>query len=153
MLSRTNLAHFSSNSSLNLRRFNNLQPLALLQKNQILCNQANPASFSKTPGVGVSRRDTRPSDFPTFRRSDDQSSSLPITFLQTLYFHAISHSLTQRRQPIRRSFNHLRTLLPLTVNIFCTHTFLRLHNALCLCGPRILPPTRHDFVGSVKCQP
>jgi hypothetical protein len=163
VLSRTNLAHFSCNSSLNLRRFNNLQPLALLQKSQILCNQANPASFSKTPGVGVSRRDTRPLDFPTFRRSDDQSSLLPITSLQILYFHAIPHSLAQRRQPIRRSFNHLRTLLPLTVNTFCTHASLCLHNALCLgacpsgraglCGHQILPPTRHDFIGSVKCQP
>jgi hypothetical protein len=29
-----------------------LQPLALLQKSQPLCNQANPASFCKTPGWG-----------------------------------------------------------------------------------------------------
>src|SRR5260370_5421679 len=29
-----------------------LRPLWPLQKSQLLCNQANPASFCKTPGVG-----------------------------------------------------------------------------------------------------
>jgi hypothetical protein len=30
-----------------------LPPLSRSQKSQLLCNQANPASFCKTPGVGV----------------------------------------------------------------------------------------------------
>ena len=38
--------------------------------------------------------------------------------LQAIYFQYNTHSFPQRRQPIPRSFNHLRTLLPLTANIF-----------------------------------
>ncbi len=53
VLSRTNLTDPSDHSSINPRPFNLLQPLVPLQKSQLLCNQANPASFSKTPGVGV----------------------------------------------------------------------------------------------------
>src|SRR6266852_1744945 len=52
VLSRTNLADPSRHSSLNSRPFNLLQPLMQLQKSQLLCNQANPASFCKTPGWG-----------------------------------------------------------------------------------------------------
>src|SRR5260370_3955809 len=32
--------------------FSNLRTLCRSQKSQLLCNQANPASFCKTPGVG-----------------------------------------------------------------------------------------------------
>jgi len=53
VLSRTNLSYSSCHSSLNSRPFNLLQPLCRLQKSQLLWNQANPASFCKTPGVGV----------------------------------------------------------------------------------------------------
>ncbi len=59
VLSRTNLAYRSRYSSLNPRLFILLQTLFYpeprrvhSQKSQLLCNQANPASFSKTPGVG-----------------------------------------------------------------------------------------------------
>src|SRR5713226_6757052 len=51
VLSRTNLADPSRHSSLNSRPYNLLQPLVPLQKSQLLYNQANPASFCKTPGV------------------------------------------------------------------------------------------------------
>ncbi len=60
MLSRTNLADPSRRSSLNPRPVNLLQPLfypeprrVRSQKSQVLYNQANPASFCKTPGWGV----------------------------------------------------------------------------------------------------
>src|SRR6266849_5817230 len=43
--------------------FNNLPPLCPLQKSQIICNQANPASLCKTPGVGGGPA----FDIPTFR--------------------------------------------------------------------------------------
>src|SRR5713226_8097223 len=52
VLSRTNLAErtslTSSISFISIR----LQPLCRLQKKSPLCNQANPASFCKTPGGG-----------------------------------------------------------------------------------------------------
>ena len=51
MLSRTSLAYFSRRSTPNPRPFKNLQPLGRSQKSQLLCNQANPASFAKMPGV------------------------------------------------------------------------------------------------------
>ncbi len=57
VLSRTNLADPSRRSNLNPRPFKQLQPLGLVQKSQLLCNQANPASFCKTPGVGVPVRE------------------------------------------------------------------------------------------------
>src|SRR5712664_3312852 len=50
VLSRTN---FADHSNLNSRPVNLLLPLCPLQKSQLLWNQANPASFCKTPGVGV----------------------------------------------------------------------------------------------------
>ena len=53
MLSRTNLADAPRHSSLNSRPVNLLRPLYRRQKSQLLWNQANPASFCKTPGVGV----------------------------------------------------------------------------------------------------
>ncbi len=43
--------------------------------------------------------------------------------LQAIYFQQNTHSFPQRRQPIPRSFNHLRTLLPLTANIFSRSHF------------------------------
>src|SRR5260370_42237984 len=43
-----------------------------------------------------------------------------ITSLQPPYFHAITHSFAQRRQPNSFSHNYLRTLLPLTANSFFT---------------------------------
>jgi hypothetical protein len=56
VLSRTNFAESSPStslsSSISFTSFR-LQPLVPLQKSQPLCNQANPASFCKTPGVGV----------------------------------------------------------------------------------------------------
>ncbi len=52
MLSRTILSYSSPNDSSNSRLLNRLQPLSPRQKSQLLWNQANPASFSKTPGVG-----------------------------------------------------------------------------------------------------
>ena len=52
MLSRTALSCSSPSDSPNSRPFNRLQPLCRLQKSQLLWNQANPASFSKSPGVG-----------------------------------------------------------------------------------------------------
>jgi len=36
--------------------FNRLPPLCRPQKSQLLCNQANPGSFTKTPGVGYPER-------------------------------------------------------------------------------------------------
>ncbi len=53
VLSRTNLAHHPLYSSLNPGLFIRLQTLLHSQKSQLLWNQANPASFCKTPGVGV----------------------------------------------------------------------------------------------------
>jgi len=65
--------------------FNPLQPLYRRQKSQPLYNQANPASFPKTPGVGVGTQHSRDSfrlstldfqpaedsdSFKTFRLSD-----------------------------------------------------------------------------------
>ncbi len=38
--------------------------------------------------------------------------------LQTIYFQQYTRSFPQRRQPIPRSFNHFRTLLPLTASFF-----------------------------------
>src|SRR5246127_330063 len=59
MLSRTTLYYFPPHNSLNSRPLNHLQPLACPEprrvrrpKSQPLWNQANPASFSRTPGVG-----------------------------------------------------------------------------------------------------
>jgi hypothetical protein len=56
VLSRTNIAYLSHRSSLNRRPVNLLQPLWRSQKSQLLWNQANPASFCKTPGAGVPLR-------------------------------------------------------------------------------------------------
>jgi len=53
VLSGTNLAGPSRRRSPNPRPFKSLQPLCRSQKSQLLWNQANPASFAKTPGVGV----------------------------------------------------------------------------------------------------
>jgi hypothetical protein len=44
--------HGSQVTSHKSRLFISLQPLCRFQKSQLLCNQANPASFAKTPGVG-----------------------------------------------------------------------------------------------------
>ncbi len=52
MLSRRNLSYPSRRSSPNPQLFILLQTLCRSQKTQLLCNQANPASFAKTPGVG-----------------------------------------------------------------------------------------------------
>src|SRR5260370_16797 len=56
VLSRSNLSYPSRRSSLNPRPVNLLQPLWRRQKSQLLCNQANPASFCKTPGEGLPLR-------------------------------------------------------------------------------------------------
>src|SRR6266478_4533498 len=53
VLSRTNLAYRSYNSSLNPRPFNLLQPLCSLFAAPVLCFQQLAASFPKTPGVGL----------------------------------------------------------------------------------------------------
>jgi hypothetical protein len=59
--SRTRLADSSRHSSPNYRHFILLWTLCRRKKTQLLCNQANPNSFPKTPGVGyierISRRD------------------------------------------------------------------------------------------------
>src|ERR1700682_4207811 len=60
VLSRTNLADTSRHSSLNSQPVNLLQPLCRRQKSQLLWNQANPASFCKTPGWGVPRFPLQP---------------------------------------------------------------------------------------------
>jgi len=52
VLPRTNLPYPSRRSTPNPRPFKSLQPLCRAQKTQLLWNQANPASFAKTPGVG-----------------------------------------------------------------------------------------------------
>ncbi len=127
MLSRTKLAYPSRHSSLNSRPFNLLQPLCRLQKSQLLWNQANPASFCKTPGVGVPPQ-TSPLESSTsslFFRAPVATQLTPqltlmllITSVQTQQFHAITHSFAQRRQPICFFFKGLRTLLPLTAISF-----------------------------------
>ena len=53
VLSRSNLADPSRRSCVNSRPFNLLQPLCCSPKSQLLYNQANPASFCKTPGWGA----------------------------------------------------------------------------------------------------
>ena len=55
------LRHANPNS----RPFNRLQPLSPREKSQLLWNQANPASFSKTPGWGVPRKN-RPVESATY---------------------------------------------------------------------------------------
>jgi len=55
--SRRSLSYPSRRSSLNPRPVNLLQPLLRSQKSQLLCNQANPASFCKSPGWGVPTRE------------------------------------------------------------------------------------------------
>ena len=52
MLSRTNLAHCSHNSSRNPRPFNLLQPLASPFATPVLCFEPLAASFRKAPGWG-----------------------------------------------------------------------------------------------------
>jgi hypothetical protein len=59
VLSRTTLSYPSPDSGPNSRPLNLLQPLCRRQKSQTLWNQANPASFSKSPGVGYALA-TRP---------------------------------------------------------------------------------------------
>src|SRR5712664_3663074 len=98
VLSRTN---FADHSNLNSRPINLLQPLCRPQKSQLLWNQANPASFCKTPGVGVPPQ-TSPLESATsslfFRApvatqlTPQITTFLPITSLQPLHFHAIAHS-------------------------------------------------------------
>ncbi len=56
VFSQTNLVGTGRPSSLNPRPVNLLQPLVQLPKSQLLYNQADPASFCKTPGVGVPLR-------------------------------------------------------------------------------------------------
>jgi hypothetical protein len=60
VLSRRRPSYPSRRSSLNPRPVNLLQPLWRSQKSQLLWNQANPASFCKTPGVGVPLRELVP---------------------------------------------------------------------------------------------
>ncbi len=54
--SRTNLVDRSRHSSAKPRRLILLQTLCRSSKSQLLCNQANPNSSDKTPGVGVPLR-------------------------------------------------------------------------------------------------
>src|SRR6266436_3533001 len=61
-------------------------------------------------------------------RRNFASSFLPITSLQTQWFHAITHSFAQRRDTISPILNSFRTLLPLTVISFFVshfHAFVR----------------------------
>jgi hypothetical protein len=83
--------------------FINLPPLCHSQKSQLLCNQANPASFSKMPGVwgGASRtqlRDTRVWGIPTppLRRLRTlRASALSFLSLQGAFRLCVSVSLWQ----------------------------------------------------------
>ena len=80
-----------------------LQTLCRSEKSQLLWNQANPNSFAKTLAVGVPVSQSLehplvPSPFP------------PITSLQPLQFHAITHSFAQRRSAIPSVLNSLRSL-------------------------------------------
>jgi hypothetical protein len=59
VLSRTTLSYPSPHYRPNPRSLNLLQPLRRREKSQPLWNQANPASFSETPGVGYTPT-TRP---------------------------------------------------------------------------------------------
>src|SRR6202171_1632391 len=59
-LSTTTPDATSRHSSLNSQPVNLLQPLCRRQKSQLLWNQANPASFCKTPGLGVPRFPLQP---------------------------------------------------------------------------------------------
>jgi hypothetical protein len=53
----------------NSLRLTLLQTLCRREKHQVLCNQANPRSFAKTPGVGYSPKSLTPgiSNLPTLR--------------------------------------------------------------------------------------
>jgi len=55
VLSRRNLSYSARHSSLNPRLFILLQTVCRRQRSQPLWNQANPNSFDKIPGVGVSQ--------------------------------------------------------------------------------------------------
>jgi hypothetical protein len=59
VLSRTKLAYSSRASSLNPRPFSLLQTLCRRDKSQLLCNQVNPNSFHRIPGVGYLCDDLR----------------------------------------------------------------------------------------------
>jgi len=65
--SRTNLIGPLPKPDLNSRPLNRLRPLSHCEKSQLLWNQANPASFSETPGVGVSLPLISPLVYPDLR--------------------------------------------------------------------------------------
>src|SRR6266852_1261338 len=140
VLSRINLVYHSHHSTLNPRSFNLLQPLCRRQKSQLLWNQANPASFCKTPGVGVppqgsplkSSTSSLTAVAGLFFRAPVATQLTPqltpmllITSIQTQHFHAITHSFPQRRQPICFFYKVLRTLLPLTAISFFPSSSIR----------------------------
>jgi hypothetical protein len=92
VLSRTNLANRSLDSSPNSRPFNLLQPLGSLFPTPALCFQQLAASFCKTPGVGVPLRDGR----CTGAQNCPSVSPLPAT---------LTHSLSRKSFPCRSYAN------------------------------------------------
>jgi hypothetical protein len=66
VLSRTILSHCPPAPCLNSRRLTLLQTLGHREKSQLLWNQANPDSFSKTPGVGCTLK-SHPSTISNLR--------------------------------------------------------------------------------------
>jgi hypothetical protein len=60
--------------------FINLRPLWPLQKSQPVCNQSNPASFAKTPGVGV------PLHFPLLASAASGDVGISALYLATRHF-------------------------------------------------------------------
>src|SRR5258708_3997024 len=82
VLSRTNLAYRPRRSSLNPRPFILLRTLLRSRESQLLYYQANPASFWKTPGVGVSLR--------FIARCTETQKCLSVTPLLATLTHSVS---------------------------------------------------------------
>ena len=105
MLSRTNLPYSSRRSTPNPRPFKSLQPLCRSQKSQLLWNQANPASFAKTPGVGVPRKN-RPMESATYSLF---SPDLFLTWLTPCFAGSVSRCLCGNRDFSATFSRHLFT--------------------------------------------
>jgi hypothetical protein len=110
-------------SNSNHRPFNSLQPLSHREKSQLLWNQANPASFSKTPGgVGGPRfAFSRHSSLATrhflasiFRintcKSVSKQRTLTLFGINTYEktgeggLHCLPRAKQRRRSPLRKAF-------------------------------------------------
>ncbi len=106
--SRRNLSYPSRRSSPNSRRLILLQTVCRRQKSQLLCNQANPNSFAKTPGVGVS-----PSSVPLCLCGNPDLSPLAKDCKSTA-----TATLTTFRINTRKSVSKQRTLTPFRINTY-----------------------------------